>query len=770
MSAPKGYSSQGKDDRLTAQFATVEPVRQLQNGLTVNAHQFVRLVGSDACEVGSSTSILIATSHAALVGDVIRFTSGTFSGREVKVSAIASNTITLAETLPSQPNTGDTFDILRHKYPLVDSTGAVSITGSISFTEAATAADGGSLPALTKVVSGYDGTNVQVLKTDTDGKLQVSVAGLNIDTSSSTDIFETSIVNSRYNQLEISFDTTPGANLITNTTSGGGSVSTALGHTTYATSTATTAFAKGVSVQSVKYRPGAELYSYFTASFTTPTSANSYQRIGIYDSNNGFFIGYNGTTFGVTLRTGGADTFTARSSWNGDPLDGSSTSEFTRSGTPEAINLTYSNVFRIRFGWLGSASILFEVLSPDESWVVFHTIKKPNSQLLPSIANPDLPMTIDVSKTSADATDLKMTTGCWAAGASSPNAPITSTLTDNSLAQLTRSVIVGQTTGGGGGYVNVKVNPSGALTVDATLSALDAALDGQKTMANSLPVVIASDQSAVPISASSLPLPTGAATETTLSALNTKVPSGLTVSSTRLLVDGSGVTQPVSGSVSVSNFPATQAVSGTVAATQSGIWSTRTLDGSGSLITSTPNVPAGKNGLDVNVSNSVLTVVQPGAANLNATVIGTGTFAVQATQSGTWSTRTQDGSGNTIGSTSNALDINIKSSAISFNGPGGRTSVLLYRNVYSTTNVTTTAYTQVVASLASAVTIIDIFDSSGQVLVLATGAAGAEVQKAYIYPGGNGQIPIFIAAGTRVSIRAISANAVSGEINMTFYS
>lgn len=87
-----------------------------------------------------------------------------------------------------------------------------------------------------------------------------------------------------------------------------------------------------------------------------------------------------------------------------------------------------------------------------------------------------------------------------------------------------------------------------------------------------------------PVSAASLPLPSGAATETTLSALNTKVPANLTVTSTRLLVDGSGVTQPVSGtvavsslpsipagsnaigSVSVSNFPATQPVSGTVTA------------------------------------------------------------------------------------------------------------------------------------------------------------------------------------------------------------
>lgn len=46
---------------------------------------------------------------------------------------------------------------------------------------------------------------------------------------------------------------------------------------------------------------------------------------------------------------------------------------------------------------------------------------------------------------------------------------------------------------------------------------------GQKTMAASLPVVIASNQSAIPISAASLPLPADAATETTLSGLNSKV-------------------------------------------------------------------------------------------------------------------------------------------------------------------------------------------------------------------------------------------------------
>lgn len=60
-----------------------------------------------------------------------------------------------------------------------------------------------------------------------------------------------------------------------------------------------------------------------------------------------------------------------------------------------------------------------------------------------------------------------------------------------------------------------------------------------------------------PCSIASLPLPTGAATEATLSSLNGKIPANLTVSSTRLLVDNSGVTQPVSGTF----WQATQPVS-----------------------------------------------------------------------------------------------------------------------------------------------------------------------------------------------------------------
>jgi hypothetical protein len=72
---------------------------------------------------------------------------------------------------------------------------------------------------------------------------------------------------------------------------------------------------------------------------------------------------------------------------------------------------------------------------------------------------------------------------------------------------------------------------------------------------NTVPVTGTFWQATQPISAVSLPLPTGASTEATLLAAKLDLDK-FTFTATRLLVDGSGVTQPVSGSVSVSNFPA----------------------------------------------------------------------------------------------------------------------------------------------------------------------------------------------------------------------
>lgn len=62
-------------------------------------------------------------------------------------------------------------------------------------------------------------------------------------------------------------------------------------------------------------------------------------------------------------------------------------------------------------------------------------------------------------------------------------------------------------------------------TTNSSLSSIDSKTPslGQALMAASTPIVIASNQTTVPVSVASLPLPTGAATEATLSSLNSKV-------------------------------------------------------------------------------------------------------------------------------------------------------------------------------------------------------------------------------------------------------
>jgi len=96
-------------------------------------------------------------------------------------------------------------------------------------------------------------------------------------------------------------------------------------------------------------------------------------------------------------------------------------------------------------------------------------------------------------------------------------------------------------------------NAFGALALDSTVQAITSwltARTGSKTTANSVAVNIASDQ-VVPVSASALPLPSGAATaanqataNTSLASLDGKAPA---LVSGRVPVDGSAVTQPVSG-------------------------------------------------------------------------------------------------------------------------------------------------------------------------------------------------------------------------------
>jgi len=88
---------------------------------------------------------------------------------------------------------------------------------------------------------------------------------------------------------------------------------------------------------------------------------------------------------------------------------------------------------------------------------------------------------------------------------------------------------------------------------------------------------------------------------------------------------------------------------------------------------------------------------------------------------------------------------------------------------YTGTSVTTGAYVELIASTSDRTQYVEIFDSSGQTLKIAVGAAASEVDKFLIFPGGNLKILVDIPAGSRVSVRAVSATASVGELSINFF-
>lgn len=137
--------------------------------------------------------------------------------------------------------------------------------------------------------------------------------------------------------------------------------------------------------------------------------------------------------------------------------------------------------------------------------------------------------------------------------------------------------------------------PTGASTSalqtsgNASLTSIDGKLNslGQKAMAASAPVVIASDQSTLPVSVASLPLPSGAATEATLASIDGKivtVDTGAVTISTALPAGSNNI-----GDVDVLSLPSIPAGTNNIGDVD---------------VLSLPSIPAGSNligSVDVNL-------------------------------------------------------------------------------------------------------------------------------------------------------------------------
>lgn len=173
MSTPKGYSSQEKEDRLSAQFSTVEPIKEHQFGLSVASYSTVQEWATGTVDAGSTASVLVITDCAPAKGDIIYFTGGSLYGTEVRVWEVSGTSVELAETLSAAPSAGDAIQVLRHKSPLVNGSGelVVALSELAIETIAAPMADDKVKMAGALDTSG----DVRPIQVDTDGQLQIDV-------------------------------------------------------------------------------------------------------------------------------------------------------------------------------------------------------------------------------------------------------------------------------------------------------------------------------------------------------------------------------------------------------------------------------------------------------------------------------------------------------------------------------------------------------------------------------------------------------------------
>ena len=244
--------------------------------------------------------------------------------------------------------------------------------------------------------------------------------------------------------------------------------------------------------------------------------------------------------------------------------------------------------------------------------------------------------------------------------------------------------------------------------------------------------------------------------------------------------------------------------SGTWAVDQNGSWSvdavqsgTWTVDATQSGTWAVDAVQSGTWAVDQSGSWSV-DAVQSGTWTVDA--VQSGSWTVAATQSGSWdivnitgtvslptgaATAAKQPALGTAGTASSDVitvqgiasmtALKVDGSAVtqpvsiaSFPASSGRSKVLLYRNDYTSVNLTTSAYVEVAASSAAAINRLYIADTSGSAIILATGAAGSEVEQLYIGPGGNeAPYELNIPASTRIAIKALDVTATSGQIIIT---
>lgn len=135
----------------------------------------------------------------------------------------------------------------------------------------------------------------------------------------------------------------------------------------------------------LKYRAGEGIIVRFTALFSAPF-ANTDQYMGFGDSQNGYFVGYNGVNFGILHRVGGVDTWVAQTAWNVDKADGTQ--------SLLARNWQRLQIWEIAIGYLGTAPVQFKIFNGGaggNEFLTCHEFDFAGTRTTPHLANTTLP-------------------------------------------------------------------------------------------------------------------------------------------------------------------------------------------------------------------------------------------------------------------------------------------------------------------------------------------------------------------------------------------
>ena len=146
------------------------------------------------------------------------------------------------------------------------------------------------------------------------------------------------------------------------------------------------------------YKTAATIETYFTASFTGTTLAGDSMLIGLFDAEDGVYIGYDGLNFIAGYR-------------NVNATGTGTEPDVTQIIDVSAYDLTKIHRFRIRFGYLGVGNIYYEI-HDGSRWNLLHLFQTDAAlQQRTHIGSPSLPMSAYISNTTAKV--LKINSGSW---------------------------------------------------------------------------------------------------------------------------------------------------------------------------------------------------------------------------------------------------------------------------------------------------------------------------------------------------------------------